>query len=163
MRIQHLATLAAIVLLATMAPHGAQAQANSSKCTNRLLSGIYGFTLTGTKLGGAPGTPVGPQVGVAMTTFDGAGNLSQIDSVTVGGNVVSDFTHPRATGTYSVNPDCTGTYVIDFADGRPPVTVNFVISMNGTEIDGVVVAPGGGILSIGATGKKRFFASAILR
>lgn len=98
-----------------------------------------------------------------MTTFDGNGGLSQIDSVTVDGIAVSDFTHPRAMGTYSVNSDCTGTYTINFTDGRPPVTVDFVTSMNGTEIDGVVVAPGGGILSIAATGKKRFFTTATPR
>lgn len=51
MKIQHLATIAALVLLAAMAPYGAQAQANFPRCTNRLLSGTYGFTLTGTKLG----------------------------------------------------------------------------------------------------------------
>src|ERR1035438_686166 len=81
------------------------AQSESPACNNKLIAGNYGFTLQGSKLGGA-GYP-GPQVGVAMTEFDGIGALTQIDTVTVSGQVVADFTHTPATGTYTVNSDCT--------------------------------------------------------
>jgi hypothetical protein len=92
-----------------------------------------------------------------MTRFDGHGNLSQIDTVTISGIVVADFTHAPATGTYSVNPDCTGTFNLDFTDGRPPVSVNFVVVDNGFEIDAVVVSAGGnqGIIATSSIGKRR--------
>ena len=128
----------------------------SAACTNRLLSGYYGFTVQGTKLGGLGF--IGQQVGVAMAQFDGNGSFTQIDTVTIGGNVASDWTHSPANGTYTVNPDCTGTFTLNFTDGRPPVVTNFVLVDNGNEIDTVVVSSGGeqGILATGSIGKKRF-------
>jgi hypothetical protein len=125
-------------------------------CNNKLIAGNYAFTVQGTKLAGAG--PTGPQVGVAMTQFDGTGGLSQIDTVTIDGDVVADFTHPRATGTYTVYPDCTGTFTINFKDGRPTVVANLVVAANGDEIDTVFISAGGdpGILATGSIGKRRF-------
>jgi len=132
----------------------AYAQTDSPACNNHLIVGTYSFTVEGEKLAGPPGTPVGPMRGVAMTTFKTDGTLTQIDTVTVNGQVVADFTHPVATGKYTVNPNCTGTFTIDFTDGRPTVTTNFVIALNGLEISTVVVAPPGA-LSVRSIGKKR--------
>ena len=132
----------AIVVCGTLAlSRPAAAQTDNGRCNDRLIEGTYGFTLVGDKLGG-PG-PVGPQVGVAMTTFDGAGNLTQTDSVVIGGSQVADFTHPRTTGSYVVTAACTGSFILEFHDGRPPTMVNFVIVDNGNEIDTVVVPPPG--------------------
>ena len=84
--------------------------------------------------------------------------LTQIDTVTINGEVAADFTHPRATGTYTVDSDCTGTFTINFTDGRPPVVTNFVVVDDGLEIDTVVISVGGnqGIIATGSIGKKRF-------
>lgn len=144
-----------VVLAMNLGAFQALAQ-DSSACNDRLIQGTYAFSIEGQKLGGLG--PVGPQVGVAMATYDGDGEFTQIDAVTVNGTVVADFTHPRATGTYTVNPDCTGTFTINFTDGRPPVVANFVVSNNGFEIDSVVVSAGGnqGILSTRSIGKRRF-------
>ncbi len=145
---------AALVLLTLGAVGSAQALSDTEGCNDKLLSGHYGFTLQGTKLVG-PG-PTGPQVGVAMADFDGEGTFQQIDTVTINGEVVSDFTHTRANGKYTVNSDCTGTFTIDFTDGRPPVITSFVVVDNGAEIDTVVTSAGGkeGILALGSVGKK---------
>jgi hypothetical protein len=146
-----------LVLLALAVPWSAFAQTNNPRCNNDLIRGDFGFTIEGQKLGG-PG-PVGPQVGVAMTTFDGNGNLTQVDTVTIGGVLVADFSHQHATGTYTVNSDCTGTFTIHFHDGRPNVTVNFVVTQDGNEIDTVVIPPppaAAGILATGSIGKRRF-------
>ena len=110
--------VATLVLLTLGVLGTAHAQSEHAACNNKLIAGNYGFTLDGNKLGGQG--PTGPQVGVAMTEFDGKGGLTQIDTVTVNGEVVADFTHTPATGTYKVNSDCTGTFTIDFTDGRPP-------------------------------------------
>ncbi|MFZ0734669.1 MAG: hypothetical protein WAM79_20300 [Candidatus Sulfotelmatobacter sp.] len=149
-------TTLAIVAILGLCGLGPASIPASAGCTNKLLSGYYGFTVQGTKLGGVGFT--GQQVGVAMAQFDGNGNFTQIDTVTIAGNVVSDFTHTPATGTYTVNSDCTGTFTINFTDGRPPVVANFVLVDNGNEIDTVVTSAGGaqGILATGSIGKKRF-------
>jgi hypothetical protein len=94
-----------------------------------------------------------------MTTFDGEGNLSQVDSVVIGGEQVADFTHPPAGGTYSVNANCTGTFTLEFKDGRAPVNVDFVVVESGKEIDTVVVPPPlGAVVPIvtRSIGKRRF-------
>jgi hypothetical protein len=134
------------------------AMAAQAQCTNALLNGNYGFTIEGTKLAGQG--LLGPQMGVAMAQFKGDGSFTQIDTVTINGEVVADFTHSPANGTYTVNPDCTGTFTITFTDGRPPVATNFVVVDNGCEIDTVVISVGGnqGILATGSIGKKRFCA-----
>src|SRR5580693_10225953 len=110
---------AALVLLTLGAAGSAHALSDVEGCNNKLLYGHYGFTLQGTKfpVQGVTG-PTGLQVGVAMADFDGEGSFEQIDSVTIAGTATSDFTHTPAKGTYTVNPDCTGTFTIDFTDGR---------------------------------------------
>jgi len=150
------ASVVALALLTFGALGSAYGQSDSPYCNNALIAGTYGFTIEGAKLAGPE--PTGAQVGVAMTQFDGYGNLSQIDTVTINGLVASDWTHPKANGTYSVNPDCTGTFTIDFTDRRPPVAANFVVVDNGAEIDTVVVSAGGnaGILATRSIGKRRF-------
>ena len=93
-----------------------------------------------------------------MTEFDGGGNLIQIDTVTIAGTEVSNFSHSPATGIYTVNPNCTGTFTLHFADGRPTVATSFVVVDNGNEIDAVVTSAGGnqGILATASVGKRRF-------
>ena len=156
MKKQLVTNAAALVLLTLAALGSGYAQSNSNVCNDKLIAGNYGFTVQGNKLGGEG--PTGLMVGVAMTKFDGKGGLSQIDTVTIDGEVVADCTHARATGTYSVNSDCTGTFTINFNDNRPAVVVNFVVAANGNEIDTVVISAGGdqGILATGSIGKRRF-------
>jgi hypothetical protein len=149
--------VATLVLLMLGALGSGYAQSQSAACNNRLIAGNYGFVIQGNKLGGQG--PTGPQVGVAMTHFDGKGGLTQIDTVTVSGEVVADFTHTPATGTYTVNSDCTGSFTLNFTDGRPPVDANFVVVASGSEIDTVVISAGGnqGIIATSSIGKRRFF------
>ncbi|MGA9979160.1 MAG: hypothetical protein WBQ08_11090 [Candidatus Sulfotelmatobacter sp.] len=154
---KNLCTIAAALVLLTFGALGSGAQAQDFvACNNRLIGGSYGFAVNGAKLAGPPGTPIGPQVGVAMAEFDGRGNFSQIDTVTIAGVTVADFTHTPATGTYTVNSDCTGTFTLNFTDGRPTVTTNFVVVNDGFEIDTVVTSAGGnqGILATGSVGKR---------
>jgi len=148
-------TIAAALALLALGLLGPASASASATCTNKLLTGYYGFTIQGTKLGGLG--PVGQQVGVAMAQFFGDGTFTQIDTVTIAGNVVSDFTHTPANGTYAVNSDCTGTFTINFTDGRPTVIANFVVVGGGAEIDTVVTSAGGaeGILATSSIGKRR--------
>src|ERR1035437_2806272 len=148
--------VATLVLLMLAVLGSGYAQSESAACNNKLIAGNYGFTIQGNKLAGSG--PIGQQVGVAMAQFDGKSSFTQIDTVTVAGEVVADFTHTPATGTYTVNSDWTGTFTINFTDGRPPVVANFVVVESGSEIDTVVISAGGnqGIIASGSIGKRRF-------
>ena len=95
---------AAMVALALATP--AYAQVNNG-CANGSLHGIYAFHITGQIL--APAAVAGPVSGVALTTFDGFGNLTQIDNIVHNGVVPVEDWRP-ANGTYAVNSDCTGTF-----------------------------------------------------
>ncbi|HTT33294.1 MAG TPA: hypothetical protein VMH48_06810 [Methylomirabilota bacterium] len=101
------------------------ARANDNDgCSNATLKGDYAFTVSGQIfLPTGPGTfQVVQRQGIAMTHFDGDGNLSQEDFVLSdpnapkpGGVPPTDSNngfHNDETGTYTVNKDCTGTFTI---------------------------------------------------
>jgi hypothetical protein len=129
-------------LLSASSP--AWADGGDIKCENRTLLGDYGFAIEGLILTN-PGAPLPPGAwlpvrGVAMTNFDGKGNLSQVDHVLVSG-IPPAVEWTAGSGTYSVNPDCTGTAVIN-VPGNPfaPVKLHFVVVKQGKEIHTVVEA-----------------------
>ena len=104
------ATVAGVVTVVTMAVCAlclgtrARAQSDAGQCSNQTLNGSYGFAIDGQILyGPSPGL----LRGVAMTHFDGRGNLDQVDFATLNG--IPRWTGWRpVTGTYQMNPDCTG-------------------------------------------------------
>ncbi len=114
-------------------------------CSNQTLRGHYGFAIEGQFLPG--GFIVGPLRGVAMTDFDGEGNLSQVDHTVVNGTPPPIQWTP-GSGTYTVNPDCTGTAQINI-DGRPPVLLSLVVVRHGREIHTVVDNPFRAVTSVG--------------
>ena len=143
-RISMVATPIMIVcgLLAAGSP--AWADTEEMKCTNRTLLGDYGFAIEGVLLA-IPGVTLPPGAslpvrGVAMTHFDGKGNLTQVDHVVVNG-VPPPVAWTPGSGPYTVNPNCTGTAVIN-VPGSPfgPVKLTFVVVRQGKEIRTVVEA-----------------------
>jgi hypothetical protein len=74
--------------------------------------------------------------GGGLVTFDGNGNLSASETVSVGGLVDP----VNAMGTYTVNSDCTGTFT------NPHARLNLVIVRNGREILAVNTDPGNVVL-----------------
>ena len=113
-------------------PYSIPAQSDEI-CSLATLKGNYAFVVSG-QLFNAGGSTL--RQGVSKTTFDGRGNLTQVDSMT-------GF-HIDETGTYVVNPDCTGSAVINFP--APPVPgatgavihLMFVLSNHGRAIHTVV-------------------------
>ena len=110
-------------------------------CSNATLHGDYGFTISGQILGGpAPG----PVNGVALTTFDGKGDLTQTDFVVKSGAAAGPLGTFRTgeAGTYAVNSNCTGTATINFPDATPPqeIVLMFVVVNHGRGIRTVVAA-----------------------
>ena len=115
---------ALFVLALTAAP------AAKAACSNATLRGTYSDQDTGTIVG------VGPFAGVDVDTFDGKGHLMISGISSVNGNVSAG----TETGTYQVNPDCTGTYTV--SGGGLTVDAFFVISQNGEELQIVITDPG---------------------
>ena len=150
---------AAFVLLTAGAVGSGHALGDTENCNNKLLNGRYGFTIQGTKFAVPNVTgPTGPQVGVAMADFYGDGTFEQIDTVTINGEVVADFTHPKANGTYTVNSDCTGTYTVQLTPFGFSSQAFFAIDSNGDELQIIVIDPGSVITCVA---KKLFPGRAI--
>jgi hypothetical protein len=131
-------TILALATLGLLAiPRSASAQ---EACSNATLNGDYAFTISGQVL--APPPAAGPVTGVALTHFDGQGNMTQIDHVVHNGTLPVEEWRP-GSGPYQVNPDCTGWMTIKPeptvpADGSPELKVVFVISNHGRSIHTVV-------------------------
>lgn len=106
-------------------------------CSNSILSGGYGFTLSGF-LQVHTGQPVGGNLAFAesgLRTFDGNGTFTDShDTASVAGTILS----PQASGTYEFDSDTctTGTMT---ADG---LTERFTLVNGGQEIEFIVTTPG---------------------
>lgn len=93
-------------------------QADPTDCMSGSLVGSYGFSRNGTA---APG----PVAAVGSIEFDGHGNLSGSDTTSANGTII----RRTFAGTYTVNPDCTGSFTATFISGTPGRVANtdFVI------------------------------------
>ena len=133
MRLATIASLASALLLCAAAVRAADEKVpDSFQCSNHTLRGDYGFTIDGT-LTLPPPAPSPLVRGVARQHFDGHGNHTQVDFVSIGGVPQSTDWRP-ASGTYEVNPDCTGTMTIDFDNGSPSLALHFVVVDGGRQI-----------------------------
>jgi len=131
-------TIAAMLLTATAMWAQDSFSPFQSVCTNATLEGDYGFIVTGTRPSG-PGGPVETIVGVALTHFDGNGNLTQTDNIH--GSISGLVTPNRpGTGTYTVNSDCTGTMKLSNV-GAPTLTLAIVVVDDGNEVRAAVMDP----------------------
>jgi Flp pilus assembly protein TadG len=106
-------------------------------CTNATIQGTFAFTIHGTILIQDGSTLLVD--GLAKTTFDGKGNLTQLDAVAINGNVAAGWA--SNTGTYVVNPDCTGTFTVTNGN-QPPVHLLMIVAQSGNTIHDMVIDPG---------------------
>lgn len=100
-------------------------------CSTATLHGSFGYTSTGILLPSfVPAPYAGPFAEVGRQTFDGRGNTDATAFTSSNGN-------PQAvtiTGTYTVNPDCTGTMTLYVLPFMSTVQADFVIDNEGAEI-----------------------------
>ncbi len=82
------------------------AQAVDPACSLARAAGQYGFSDSGTIVG------IGPRAAVGLLTFDVAGNITGKVTASLNGSV----SNTNLSGTYSVNPDCTGAASFDEFD-----------------------------------------------
>ena len=106
-------------------------------CSNATLKGRYAFGATNLII---------PQVVAGIKVFDGRGHLTQRDYIGDSLRTMNktDFAPKgQETGTYQVNPDCTGSMEIDLNVPNTPaphgrIEIMFVISDGGRHIHEVV-------------------------
>lgn len=116
----------------------AQDDSGGRGCSNASLRGRYGFAISGTRPSGPPPAPLEAMIGVAITTFDGHGNLTQVDNIH---GAISGLNPDRpGTGTYSLKDDCTGTMTL-INQGAPPLELRIVVVDRGREVRAAVMTP----------------------
>jgi len=147
----------AFALATLAAPTYAQSneESNGTGCSNSMLSGDYAFTIGGQILvipaSAKPPATAGvafAQAGVSMMHFDGMGNFTQVDFTMINGAPSPGATNENGfrngeMGTYTVNPDCTGSAEVDFPPppGVTPgqrIQLKFVLGDKGKQVHAVV-------------------------
>ena len=99
-----LVVLSVATLYMSLAP-----EAPAQTCSLATVAGSWAATLTGTILFPAPTGPV-PAAAVLRFNLDTAGNVSGTEARNVGGG----FANETIKGTFTVNPNCTGTTTVQF-------------------------------------------------
>lgn len=128
-----------ILFLALLIQGGAMSLAQQpdqnafSRCSNTNLIGGYGFTVTGTT------TNLEQYSLVGRFVADGRGGVTGTSIQAVNG-VIS---RPAFTGTYTVNPDCSGTATLTFDYGGA-APLEFIIVDDGKTVTIIVAGENGG-------------------
>ena len=123
---------------------GLRAKAEAAQdCSNASLAGTYGFQIAG----GIPG--VMAISGVYRLSFDGQGNFTQIgdSQILVNGQPPVVVLGQPGSGTYTVNPDCTGTETLTI--GGKVHHSSFVLVDHGKEVLDMNADPGVVITGVG--------------
>jgi hypothetical protein len=123
-------TLISIALLCSAANLHA-----SEPCSNATFKGSYGLNTSGTIIG------VGPVAAVGELTADGKGNVTGVNTFNINGS----SSHFTFTATYQVNPDCTGSAIVN---GTATVHLDFVIEDNGREQVAMQTDPGAVVTTV---------------
>jgi len=134
-------TIAAVTALALgITP---KANAYHKACSNATLKGTFAEKDAGF-IANTPPAPPSLFAGVNLDTFDGKGTITATGFATVDGSGGPQ----TETGTYTVNPDCTGTYEVTISPGGFTAHASFVIDDDGNELQIIVTDPGNVITCI---------------
>src|SRR5262245_9614841 len=102
---------------------GLVSRVQAGECSNASIKGTYGLSCEGTVVG------TGPIAVVGVFTADGKGNGSEVETISFNGEISQGVPF---TVTYTVNADCTGSFV---STGLGSVFHNtFVLDDNKQEI-----------------------------
>ena len=100
---------------------------NAWKCSNATLSGAYAVKGDGMASAAPPPAPLVPFAVVSLMSMDGAGNLTDKANVSLNGQTASNVN----SGTYNIDPDCTGTMTINIPN--PPFALHSAIVLSEIE------------------------------
>jgi hypothetical protein len=106
-------------------------------CSKSTILGSYGFTLQGPTFLTNGGTVL--LDGIALQVFDGNGNVRQVDAVADDGFLMPGW-RPRG-GSYSINPDCTGTEIL-VVPGIGDLHLQIIVAPDGNTIHQAVIDGG---------------------
>ena len=117
-------------------------------CSNASIYGTFGYTATGVLT--APPSLAGPFATVGAQTFDGNGNTTATAWTSQNGSIVQ----VTVKGTYTVNPDCTGTMTLQVNVLSPPMVIPptpyfFVLENDGTEFQALSLGSGQVLTAVG--------------
>jgi len=142
------------MLYVSMAPT-ARAQ-DEAGCSKASVAGKWGFTTNGSVIG------IGPRSSLGIFTLDGAGNLVNGKATA---SLNGSITDEKFSGTYTVNPDCTGKFAIEIFDLSEnkllTATLNIVFDDNVRELRAMytsaVLPNGTGLGTVITAQAKRLF------
>ena len=121
-----------------MSAAGNDGEGQGPVCNDTTIRGDYGVQIQGTRP--APGGLTESVVGVVLRTYDGHGNIDQVDNVK--GSITGITFDRPGFGTYEVHEDCTG--IARFQPG-PGIVIEerMVIVNKGREIRTITGSPAG--------------------
>jgi hypothetical protein len=122
------------------------AKADNKGCSIASLNGTFAYTSTGFGVT----SPAPPEAEVGTQTFDGRGNTTAAATLVDANGGVHQLT---ITGTYTVNPDCTGTFTLLVAQFGVTVPVFFVLDDN---LNGFQAIQTGGHGVVTRMGRRQF-------
>jgi hypothetical protein len=137
-----LAIVTALTLATVTVSFARQSAASNPQCSNQTIAGTYGFRTSGQEKDSSGNWA--PFASIGTYVRDDQGNI-------VSGEVTSNFGgtpgHSTLTGTYTVNPDCTGSQTTTLENGAM-VSQTFVVVNGGQQLEFVL---SGSAASIGGT------------
>jgi len=135
-----LAVSATLVVVATNWKHSVKAVHAQGGCSLATLTGNYAFSQSGFEAKNVKGSPL-PFAVMGVSTFDGAGNFSiTYTDMSPGKPTYIPIQGATASGTYTVNSDCTGSLSVT-AGAAAGLTANMAIIGDGTEVFSIITNP----------------------
>jgi|SRR5579872_1475061 len=140
---------AVVAIAAGVCSADVRAFAQDDVCSVATLNGSYGVQTSGSIV--ALG-PVGLVAEAGIISFDGAGGVSQKTTLSLNGVIVPN--RSSLSGSYLVNPDCSGdlAVVLPVPGGTSTSTSHFVIVDHGKELR--LVNTGAGRVLVGNARKQ---------
>jgi len=130
-----------LVSMEPMAVEEGYAGENEEKCTLATLNGQYLFNGTGTLFPpafGVTSASIGTSAGFHI--FNGDGTGTDFVAFSINGTVVVPSSSTAIT--YTLNPDCTGTYQVPSAG----LHLDIFVAVDGSALTTIVTDPGGGAI-----------------
>jgi hypothetical protein len=128
------------------------AEASQPVCSAAMFTGGYSYNVNGTIF--SAGTLAGFYSVVGVLSADGIGSLSGTDAISQNGVVQSGRTY---TGSYLVQPNCTGTVTLNYAGQTASFAI--AVSNSGDQVSFLQTTNG----TVGAgTAMRQFIAPGLL-